>query len=182
MSAKTIYGENRKRIYFPVATDGKKIFSMGEESDLDVYTKCALNFAFEMSKVTTNFDLQDIININNNQVTTKQGLDKKTFHSKNFFACISVLKPDDIFFNKKSKFPYDVSILSWNLPYVAQKGGIPYLYHKQEVKVSKDTYSSDNNSNDRVTHDNRIWITDFSLATDDERKKSIEENIVESKK
>jgi len=173
-NAKTIYGENRKRIYFPVATDGKKIFSMGEESDLDVYTKCALNFAFEMSKVTTNFDLQDIININNNQVTTKQGLDKKTFHSKNFFACISVLKPDDIFFNKKSKFPYDVSILSWNLPYVAQKGGIPYLYHKQEVKVSKDTYSSDNNSNDRVTHDNRIWITDFSLATDDERKKSIE--------
>lgn len=175
--------------YILKATDGKKFYSLDENSSLNTYVLEALRFVAEISKLDIRFKVGEItIDEKTTKLrTTRQKDDKLSVHTPNYFSCVSVLKPDDIFFDKDTPYPYDVKIIATNISTYYQQG-IYKLHHKQIVKNDKDpiAYEEIKKREDladvippRSTYSDRIWVKDFYLSDEMEGSRSLNLRSVE---
>lgn len=142
--------ENRECKNF-VAFDNERVYRLTEDSDLDDYTREALLYVANVTKVNT----QPIV-----KTFTRR---EDSLHSKEFYLTVSVVKPDSIFYEPPRNLlpddlarnvPFDVRVVSTNvLPYLPIIG----LYHKQ-ITLSQKV----ENATAKVPARDPVWMKYFA--------------------
>lgn len=160
--------------YIPCVTNGKFLYSLEKNSALDCYTREALQFVFDISKLDTRFKSMEIKRNKDGFYRSRQnGEPLRSVHSPNFFLLASVLKPDDLFYSKNSIFPYDVKILATNISLFYQVG-IHELHHKRITENSKPEEHVNGN-----IYPERFWAKHFHISGENEPSRGLNLNSIE---
>lgn len=131
-----------------IAFDSVNMYNLTRPSEgapLDEYTRQALLYAANITKIDTNVEIYT-------------GRDRaRSIHSPDFFMTVSVVEPNSIFYKPVDLLPYDVKIISSNVfPYLPIIG----LHHKQM------TMSQNSSNETKVSYRDRVWMRKFSSANE----------------
>lgn len=127
-----------------IAFDKEKKYNLTKKGEyIDEYTREALLYAANITKINTNLEVKG-----------KGGDRRRSIHSTNFFITVSVVRPIDYFYQVQVDIPYDIKICSTNIyPYLP----IINLHHKQ-ITHSKEAPGG------RVNYRDPVWMQKFSTS------------------
>lgn len=135
-----------------VAFDKDKKYNLTKRSKneeyLDEYTREALLYAANITKINTSLEVKG-----------RDGNREKSIHSNNFFITVSVVRPNEYFYEVRTDIPYDIKICATNIyPYLP----IINLHHKHI------THSREAPNNTRVIFRDPVWMQKFATPNESE--------------